>query len=380
LTAIKATTLEIRDLHKSYRLAGGRTVPAVRGFSLSVRPGEFVTLLGPSGCGKTTVLRTLAGLEEADSGDVLLDGKSILRLPAYRRRVGMVFQNYALFPHLSVFENVAYSFRVRRAPDTEVRPAVTEALQAVGLETMASRMPGQLSGGQQQRVALARAIVMRPDLLLFDEPLSNLDAKLRLQVRVELRRLQKQLGTTAIYVTHDQEEAMSLSDRVAVMRDGLLEQVGTPEEIYARPCSHFVADFVGRVNALFARVVERRMGGSLVEMLGQRVELDVEFDRGEALMLLLRPESIRLDAAAPGRTGGSIEELEYRGDRVEYRVRVGETLVVVTEPPRVRDQRLVEGSSVGLSWEPGAVHVLPAQDGGTSMVSAPHVPPRAGRA
>jgi iron(III) transport system ATP-binding protein len=362
LTAINATTLEIRDLRKSYRLAGGRTVAAVRGFSLAVRPGEFVTLLGPSGCGKTTVLRTLAGLEDADSGDVMIDGKSILRLPAYRRRVGMVFQNYALFPHLSVFENVAYSFRVRRAPESEIRPAVADALQAVDLAAMAARLPGQLSGGQQQRVALARANVMRPDLLLFDEPLSNLDAKLRLQVRAELRRLQKRLGTTAIYVTHDQEEAMSLSDRVAVMRDGLLEQVGTPEEIYARPCSHFVADFVGRVNALPARVVERRAGGSVVELLGHRVELGAAHGHADALMLLLRPESISLDAGAPGRISGSIEEIEYRGDRIEYRVRVGGTLVVVTEPPRVRDGRLAEGAAVGLSWDPIAAHILPAQD------------------
>ncbi len=362
----RATTLEILDLRKTYRLPGGRSVAAVRGFSLSARPGEFVTLLGPSGCGKTTVLRTLAGLEDADSGDVRVDGTSILGLPAYRRRVGMVFQSYALFPHLSVFENVAYSFRVRRAPEAEVRSAVAEALKAVGLDAMASRMPGQLSGGQQQRVALARAIVMRPDLLLFDEPLSNLDAKLRLQVRAELKRLQKQLGTTAIYVTHDQEEAMSLSDRVAVMREGLLEQVGTPEEIYARPSSHFVADFVGRVNALPARVLGRREGGSIVEVLGHRVGIPSAHAAGTALVLMLRPEAIHVDEASPGGIGGVVEELEYRGDRIEYRVRVGDALVVVTEAPRAQARRLAEGAAVSLAWDEGAAHVLPPGEGGSS--------------
>jgi iron(III) transport system ATP-binding protein len=357
-----AKTLDIRGLSKTFLLPGGRNAVAVRDFTLRIEPGEFVTFLGPSGCGKTTVLRILAGLERADAGEILVDGQSIQSLPPHRRRVGMVFQNYALFPHMSVFENVAYSLRVRKCPDLQVRSDVPTALKAVGLETLAARLPGQLSGGQQQRVALARALVMQPDLLLFDEPLSNLDAKLRVQVRGELRHLQKRLGTTSIYVTHDQDEAMSLSDRIVVMDNGRVEQVGTPEEVYAHPASLFVADFVGQVNVLPGHVVSRTESHVVVESLGHRVSVaNTRVDASDVLVLV-RPEALRVIVTPDsGAQAGVVEEVEYRGDRVEYRIRIGGTLVVAIEPSLQSGRRMATGDRVGLEFVEQAIHLLPAQ-------------------
>jgi iron(III) transport system ATP-binding protein len=273
-----------------------------------------------------------------------------------------VFQNYALFPHMSVFENVAYSLRVRKYSDQRVRSVVPTALKAVGLESMAGRLPGQLSGGQQQRVALARALVMQPDLLLFDEPLSNLDAKLRVQVRGELRRLQKGLGTTSIYVTHDQDEAMSLSDRIVVMNSGRVEQVGTPEEIYAHPASLFAADFVGQVNALPGRVVARTESDITVEILGHRICVPNHRCQTDDVLVLVRPEAVRV-VTAPGGAGpaGVVEEVEYRGDRVEYRIRVDGTLVIAVEASLQRDGRFAMGDTVRLEVVGRAIHLLPAQ-------------------
>jgi iron(III) transport system ATP-binding protein len=352
-----AKALDIRGLTKSFELPGRRSVVAVRDFTLRIEPGEFVTFLGPSGCGKTTVLRILAGLERADDGDVLVDGRSIQALPPHRRHVGMVFQNYALFPHMTVFENVAYSLRVRRRPAGRVAADVPAALKAVGLDEMAERLPGQLSGGQQQRVALARALVMEPDLLLFDEPLSNLDAKLRVQVRGELRRLQKRLGTTSIYVTHDQDEAMSLSDRIVVMHGGRVEQVGTPEEIYARPATLFVAGFVGQVNPWPGRVVGRRGDEALVETLGRRVPVPATRCPTDDVLVIVRPEGVRVTPPS-GSGDGIVEEIEYRGDRIEYRVRVGATLITAVEPSLQRRVRVAVGDRVGLELVEQAVHVI----------------------
>jgi iron(III) transport system ATP-binding protein len=357
-----AKTLDIRGLSKTFVLPGGRDVIAVHDFSLRIEPGEFVTFLGPSGCGKTTVLRMLAGLERADAGEILVDGQSIQSLPPHQRRVGMVFQNYALFPHMSIFENVAYSLRVRKASDVRVRSDVPVALKAVGLETMAARLPGQLSGGQQQRVALARALVMQPDLLLFDEPLSNLDAKLRVQVRGELRRLQKRLGTTSIYVTHDQDEAMSLSDRIVVMNGGRVEQVGTPEDIYAHPASLFVADFVGQVNALQGRVVARTESHVVVEILDRRIRVANKDCQADDVLVLIRPEAVRvIGIPDSAEHAGIVEEVEYRGDRVEYRIRAGESLVVAVEASLQPGRRVTTGDRVDFDFVEQAIHLLPAQ-------------------
>ncbi|MDN3713610.1 ABC transporter ATP-binding protein [Paracoccus cavernae] len=237
--------VEIAGLTKTYG-----TFRAVTDFGLSVRDGEFLIFLGPSGCGKTTTLRMLAGFIEPDGGQVTLGGRDITHAPPHRRNIGLVFQNYALFPHLSIFENVAFGLRRRKQPEAEIRKRVTDALELVELGHLGDRLPKQLSGGQQQRVAIARAIAIRPDILLLDEPLSNLDARLRLQVRDELRNLQKTLGITTIMVTHDQEEAMSVGDRLVLMRAGMIEQVGTAQELYYQPANRFVADFIGRTNFL----------------------------------------------------------------------------------------------------------------------------------
>jgi iron(III) transport system ATP-binding protein len=354
-----ASSLEVDRLEKSYRMPAGRSIPAVRDFTLRVEPGEFLTLLGPSGCGKTTVLRVLAGLEEPDFGEILLDGRSITTLPPHRRRIGLVFQNYALFPHMTVFENVAYSLRIRGEREHIVRSDVTAALTAVGLDDLVARPPGRLSGGQQQRVALARALVMKPDLLLFDEPLSNLDAKLRVQVRGELRRLQQSLGTTAVFVTHDQDEAMSLSDRIAVMNAGHVEQIGTPEEVYARPSSLFVADFVGKVNVLPGRVLAHDSGRTLVETLQHRIEVAATYPPGTEVLLVVRPEAILLRSVTPHGLSGIAEELAYHGDRIEYRIRVTGTLITVTEPALNRPERVAVGDRVGLDLVAQAIHLLP---------------------
>jgi iron(III) transport system ATP-binding protein len=354
-----AKALEIRALHKSFPVRGGRAVVAVHDFSLRIEPGEFVAFLGPSGCGKTTLLRMLAGLERADAGDILVDGRSIRSLPAHRRHIGMVFQNYALFPHMTVFENVAYALRVRKRPAAQVDADVPAALTTVGLADTAQRLPGQLSGGQQQRVALARALVMQPHLLLFDEPLSNLDAKLRVQVRGELRRLQKRLGTTSIYVTHDQDEAMGLADRIVVMNAGQVEQVGTPEEIYARPASLFVAGFVGQVNALPGRVVARVGDDVVVETLGRRTTVPGARCPVDDVLVLVRPEALRLTTpAAEGSEAAVVEEVEYRGDRIEYRVRIGAARVIAVEPYLLRRMRVGVGDRVGWELLDHAVQVI----------------------
>jgi putative spermidine/putrescine transport system ATP-binding protein len=284
--------VELRDLRRSFG-----TTRALDGLSLSLAPGELVALLGPSGCGKTTALRALAGMETVDSGEILVDGKDISHVPTRRRDMGMVFQSYSLFPNLSARDNVAFGLRVRRRSGTERNARAAELLDMVGLADHGAKYPHQLSGGQQQRVALARALAIEPRVLLLDEPLSALDAKVRLQLREQIRRLQTQLGTTTLFVTHDQEEALSTADRVGVMRSGRLEQIATPDELYDRPVTAFVAEFVGTMNRLPGHVV---IGG--VRVLGRDVT-PVDFgDRGAGTMVdvLARPESLDVTAAEHG--------------------------------------------------------------------------------
>ncbi len=246
--------MDVDRISKRYAHRVKGEVYAARDVVLNVRPGEFLTLLGPSGCGKTTTLRMIAGYEMPDAGRIRFGGQDVTAEPANRRNIGFVFQNYALFPHLSIFDNVAYGLNVRNLPAAEVRQRVGEVLSLVGLAGYEGQFSGQLSGGEQQRVALARAIVIRPRVLLFDEPLSNLDAKLRVQMRHEIRDLQRRLAITTVYVTHDQEEAMAVSDRIAVMNEGSVVQEGSAEDLYHRPASQFVAQFVGRVNLVAGRV------------------------------------------------------------------------------------------------------------------------------
>ncbi len=258
--------IEVVDVHKRF----GKTV-ALRGVSLSIREGELFAILGPSGCGKTTLLRVIAGFEQPDEGRVLIGGQDVTDLPPDKRGTVMVFQNWALWPHMTVYENIAFGLKLRKLPKTEIEERVRWVLELLGLKGLENRYPSQLSGGQQQRVALARALVVKPRVLLLDEPLSNLDAKLRLKLRAELRKLQRQLGITMVYVTHDQEEAMSLADRIAVMRDGRVEQVGTPEELYNKPATLFTAVFLGRTSLVTGKVVDVDGDKAIVSLGGNNL-------------------------------------------------------------------------------------------------------------
>jgi ABC-type Fe3+/spermidine/putrescine transport system ATPase subunit len=316
------------------------TVRAVDGVNLTVGEGEFFTLLGPSGCGKTTLLRMIAGFCDLDGGSIRFGTKRIDKLPAHVRDIGMVFQNYAVFPNLTVAGNVAYGLKARKVPAAEVARRVEEALSLVQLGGYGERWPHQLSGGQLQRVAIARALVIRPQVLLFDEPLSNLDARLRVSMRAEIRELQKSLGITAIYVTHDQEEAMSVSDRIALMQSGKLEQVGAPAEIYRNPASRFAAEFMGTTNLLEPKVLGLSGAG----------------------MVSLRPEALRLDAEAPAgwpRLSGTVAHVEILGPITRFDVRLGDGALIrvaaLDEPHRT----LATGAQVTLAYDPARVTQLP---------------------
>lgn len=339
---------------------GQNEVRAVDDISLEVRGGEFLTLLGPSGCGKTTTLRLIAGFEFPTAGRIILDGKDMVNQPPNKRPMAMVFQSYALFPHLNVFDNVAYGLRLRRMRENEIREAVEIALHMMNLVDLEKRSPNQLSGGQQQRVALARAMVMKPKLLLFDEPLSNLDAKLRAQMRTEIRHLQQRLGITSIYVTHDQVEAMSLSDRIVVMNQGHIEQVGTPEEIYQRPASVFVADFIGRANFIEANVLERQDGHAVASILGEKIRLACNPDLrpGDPAYAVIRPEGIRV--APPNKNiSGEVKTAVYLGSSVEYELEVESYTLLAMDTNPMDGGIFREGSPISVQIDPLRSYLLP---------------------
>ena len=342
--------------------------PVLDRLDLDIRQGEFLSLLGPSGCGKTTVLRLIAGLEPVSDGTIYLDGQDVTAVPPHRRNVNTVFQSYALFPHLSVFDNVAFGLKINKLPKTEIRTRVENALQMVQMESMATRSVTQLSGGQQQRVAIARALVNNPKVLLLDEPLSALDYKLRKAMQLELKHLHQRLGITFVFVTHDQEEAMVMSDRIAVMNEGRIEQIGTPKEIYEQPRNLYVAKFVGESN-LFDATVEAVEGSQLdVSIAGEHFTLtsDRPFRPGDRVKVLLRPEDLVVyyeeEACELPYMWGVVDEYLYKGTTVDVRVTLDSGhAVIITEFFNENEAEIeyAPKQRVKIAWHRGWEVVLP---------------------
>ena len=364
--------LDLIDLSKHFESRdGGGIVRAVDNINVGIEQGQFVTLLGPSGCGKTTTLRLIAGFEFPTTGHIVLDGVEINEQPPNQRDMAMVFQSYALFPHLSVFDNIAYGLKIKKLRKADIRAQVGHVLDLTELQGLENRAPNQLSGGQQQRVALARALVMEPKVLLFDEPLSNLDAKLRIQMRTEIRRIQQELGITSVYVTHDQDEAMVLSDLVVIMHNGEIQQSGTAVNIYRHPHNRFVADFIGRANFLPVTVADV-LGKSWVVKLDDIVlnipgSATTDLNPGDAALMLARPESIQIfvDPTPSGRSlPGTVRRTSYMGSLAEYDVELdGKLISVVRHDPKAEDL-YAEGTPVHLDFLDTNLYLLPSDDNG----------------
>ncbi|HOU06492.1 MAG TPA: ABC transporter ATP-binding protein [Rectinema sp.] len=366
----RSSNVTLINLTKRFKsLDGSGEVLAVDDVNLEVKTGELVTILGPSGCGKTTTLRMIAGFEYPTSGSILIGDKDVAKIPPNKRGLSMVFQSYALFPHLSIYENVAYGLRVQKLPASEIRERTERALDLMQLTTMAKRYPSQVSGGQQQRIALARAIVIEPSVLLFDEPLSNLDAKLREYMRDELRKLQKRLGITSLYVTHDQSEAMAISDRVVIMKEGRIRQVGTPREIYAFPQSRFVADFMGKANFLEVEVLGTNGESARIDIGGKTFIVPragrVRPNSGSAL-LVVRPEALRLISLANVENEiplkGCVDRFTYFGNIARYEVATENGPLLIESYNPEASSIFEEGDNVGVLIDFESVRLLPPED------------------
>ena len=345
----KNKIIELKNIIKEYE-----GEPVLRGINLDIHDKEFVTLLGPSGCGKTTTLRIVGGFITPDSGDVYFGGKRVNDLPPYKRPVNTVFQKYALFPHLNVYENVAFGLRLKKTPESEVARRVGEMLELVDLKGFDRRSVNQLSGGQQQRIAIARALINNPKVLLLDEPLGALDLKLRKEMQIELKKIQQRMEITFIYVTHDQEEALTMSDTVVVMRDGTIQQIGTPQDIYNEPVNAFVADFIGESNIL-PGIMHRDY---LVEFAGNNFEcVDSGFEPMESVDVVIRPEDIRLVPASDEVLNGVVENVQFKGVHYEIIVRAYSDIWVIhsTKAPEV-------GSVVGITLTPEDIHIMKKSD------------------
>ncbi len=346
----------------------GKEFTAVSNVNLEIHEGEMVTFLGPSGCGKTTTLRILSGFETPTTGEVYIDGELVNDIPANKRNTSMVFQSYAIFPHLSVAKNIGFGLELKGLKPKEIKVEVLKIMEVMGLTPLYDRRPDQLSGGQQQRVALARAIINKPGVLLFDEPLSNLDAKLRVQMRIEIRRIQQQFGITSIYVTHDQDEAMTVSDRIMVMDKGVIQQIGTPFEIYSRPKNLFVADFIGRANFIPGKV-DKVSDQEIAILIKGRIHLfpswNKELKAGDAVAVVVRPEGLHITGKGNGKSGlgsGKVLRVVYLGATVEYEIEVDgfETSVLAVTYNPVQEGFYKTGDLVDIDYEPISAHVVAA--------------------
>lgn len=352
----KEIKLNISKLTKVFT-PKGRTVKAVDDINLQIEEGEFVCLLGPSGCGKTTTLRMIAGFEIPTSGNIIMNGKDIAYLTPDKRGISMVFQNYALFPHMNVYDNIAYGLKLQKRPKEEIQERVANILKIMKMDEFADRVPSQMSGGQQQRVSLARALIMNSEVLLFDEPLSNLDAKLRLHMRDEIRKLQQEVGITSIYVTHDQVEAMALSDKIVIMKDGKIVQVGSPKEIYQKPNSEFVAKFIGRANIIDAYVKEKFEDKTKINILGfdYMVNETVPYEINEKCQVVIRPESIIFNLNYHNL---KVVKSVFMGENHEYEVEIdGKIIEIILNNPHGKEIKNIN-EYLSFGFDENSIHIL----------------------
>ncbi len=349
--------VELKNLTKTFVTNKNTQVKAVDNINLTIEPGEFVCLLGPSGCGKTTTLRMLAGFEIPTSGQIFIGDEDVANLTPDKRNTSMVFQNYALFPHMNVYDNIAYGLKLQKLPKSEIKARVEKILKLMKMEDFATRVPSEMSGGQQQRVSLARALIMESGVLLFDEPLSNLDAKLRLHMRDEIRKIQKQVGISSIYVTHDQEEAMGLSDKVVIMKDGTIQQVGSPREIYQKPVSQFVAQFIGRANILDGSILEEKDDAFVLDVHGVKYNCEKSGRRkvGDSVKFMIRPESFVIgggDFKAP------VTKSVFMGSRHEYEVEIFGKTFEISENNPMKKHTVQVGEELSFSMDADSIHIL----------------------
>ncbi|QEN06608.1 ABC transporter ATP-binding protein [Oceanispirochaeta crateris] len=353
----KKMKVEIKNLTKTFITNKNDQVKAVDNINLTINPGEFVCLLGPSGCGKTTTLRMLAGFEIPTKGEILIGNENVANLTPDKRDTAMVFQNYALFPHMNVYDNISYGLRIKKLPKAEVHERVDRILKLMKMEDFAQRVPSEMSGGQQQRVSLARALIMESGVLLFDEPLSNLDAKLRLHMRDEIRKIQKEVGISSIYVTHDQEEAMGLSDKIVIMKDGTIQQIGSPREIYQKPINAFVAQFIGRANILDGQIVGDKGDTVVLDVHGVQyvTEKTTKHKVGDKVQFMIRPESFNTSEKD---FKAEVTKSVFMGSHHEYEVSIFGKTFEISENNPMRKITADVGEILSFSMDPNSIHIL----------------------